>query len=472
MTCGKVAGWLGLVALVAFLGESASYAWPRIGWPGKGDDKKSDSGSSGGGEVVTGKDFKNPVSEKWYDFSVVSGNYECKPKGLLKTLLDKPMGCESDLAKCKAGFDALRGKLDPAAHELFLDLIKMWPDKRNSRNGQFMMYCGQLGPRQDLWRLGLSGLGFVGTSQDLAEVLKLGDPEFLTNNKADFVRVLWFMGAKEAIPDIMKIIEAKGYGEMARVFGLEYLARWHSDAAVDWCTEALKSDAGEDTRKACVIYLGKMKATKATPLIVRNIEKYGELGIRALGQMGDPNAVQPLEEMLAKYQPGQYNFRIPIIAALINLGKTNYMKELLGYITKAEAGAREAAMEAVVISNPKVAGQVKAALAAAAKKGGSGGDWQPRIYAAIALAQLGDAQAIPILVKGLAGSNGEIRDAIVDAIGADENPFGAAFWRRGTGIVANKDLIPALLDYYDVETDKDKRYKALVAALHIRAITR
>lgn len=462
-------GALGLVVSFSLLAGGTAYGWPGFNIPTKSNQPSSSSSSSSSGGVVTGQDIKNPVTEKWYEFGIVSGNYKCAAKGLLKTLIDEPMECRKSLEVCKAGADAIQGKLDPAAKGLFLDLIKMWPDKRNSRDRQFMMSCGQLGP-SGLWELGMSGLAFIGGAAELPELLKLGDPEFLKNMKGEFVRTLWFMGAKDQIPVIMKNIQVKGYTEYARIWGLEYLARWKSDAAVDFCFEALKQAESDDTHKSCVIYLGRMKATKATPLIVRKLESFGELGVRALGWMGDPAGVDPLEEQLAKYQPGQYTYRIPIIAALINLGKTAHMKELLGYISKGVAGAREAAMETVVISDPKLASQINTALFAAASKKGS--DWQPSLFSALALAQRGDARAIPILKKGLAGSNGDIRDAIIDGIGADENPFGAAFWRRGNAIVANSDLIAALMEYYDLESDNGRRKKALVAALNIRAMMR
>jgi HEAT repeat protein len=434
--------------------------------------------SGGSDKVVAGKDIKNEVSEKHYDFSVVSGNYSCKPKGLLKTLLDEPNECNRDLTSCKAGAEALEGKLDPGATDLFVDTITPFPDGKREAGARYKMFCGNLGPR-DLYELGISGLGFVGTAAHAKMLEDLVSDETKQNEfagrKHGLIRTLYYIGSKGSLPVINRLLMDGGYTHGHQPIGLEYLARWGSDAAVDWCMDVLKGDtsrvkmADDSTKRACVVYLGRMRATKAVPFYVRNLETYGEEGVRALGQIGDKSAIPTLEQQLAKYKPNQYTYRIPILAALVNLGEKKHLQELKGYVAASAAGTREAAMEMVAITNPAVAGEIKDILKSVKD---NAGDWQPRVYALIARAQRGDEQAAAKLADELKGPQGDIREAILEASGGNENPQGPAFWRRGLGVIASKTLFQAMLDFYGVESEKGKRQTALVAALNIRATTR
>jgi HEAT repeat protein len=449
-----------------------------VGGLTRGASSGATSGTRGSDQVVAGKDIKNDITEKHYEFKVVSGNYKCEPKGVLKALSTEPNDCGRDLASCKFGAEALQGKLDPAATELFVDSITTFPDDREG-DRRYKMYCGNLGPSR-VYELGISGLGFVGDPATHAKALEAlvdspAKQEQFGPNKHILIRALYYMGAKDSLPTINRLLMDGGYTHGHQPIGLEFLSRWGSDAAVDWCIDVLKGDASkvkmadDSTTRACVTYLGRAKATKAVPFLIRNLESYSEPGIRALGQIGDKSAVSTLEQQLAKYKPNQYTYRIPILAALVNLGEKKHMAELKGYATGSGPGSREASMEMVAITNPAVAGEIKDILKSVKD---APGDWQPRVYALIARAQLGDEQAAAKLVDELKGPNGDIREAILEAGGGNENPQGPAFWRRGLGVIPSKALLQALLDFYDVESQKGKRQSALIAALNIRATVR
>jgi HEAT repeat protein len=440
--------------------------------------------------VVTGKDQKNDITEKYFDFKVSSGNYQCIAKGVLKTLKDKPYDCLDDLANCKAGYEALQGKLDPKAIEMFNDAIVMWPDgasrmKDSGFDRGFKWSCQQSefskGPM-----LGVSGLGFVGTPEQQGKALAafLSDKALrdgVASRKHAIIRSLYYMGAKDQIPAINEALKDGGYTHDHQPIGLEFLARWGSDAAVEWCTALLKGDESGvikadsgTTNGACIRYLGRRKAKAAVPIIVRNFEKSQAIAVRALGLIGDAGGAAPLEALLKKEKnpANRYSYRIPAIVGLINIGQKKHFKELEGYMKKGNADARrQAAMEIVNLQNPGLRKKAMGLLKKAMNQ--EEDDWQPRIFAIIALAQLGDAAAADQLAKELEGPKADVRIAILETVGGNENPtndFG--FYRRGLGVVPHKPLISALLKYYDTESNHGNRRMALIAALNIRAVTR
>lgn len=207
--------------------------------------------------------------------------WDCKPAGVWEPIA---AACGADLISlkshrtCAAGADGIEGKFGAEHAELFADLAVSGTDE--------WAKC-RIGPADSSY-LGIQGLGFM-RAKDRAEVLTaLIEPSVANaiggDGKLYVIQALWRMGAKESAPAIAAALPT-GTGVLEfRYAGLQALAKWGSDAAIEYCMQAL-GDRHEDTARACTDYLVERGHTEAVPLILRNIDKLRGEGLVALGRL-------------------------------------------------------------------------------------------------------------------------------------------------------------------------------------------
>jgi HEAT repeat protein len=253
------------------------------------------------------------------------------------------------------------------------------------------------------------------------------------------------------------------------------------------------------------MYLGHRKAKGAYSKIIRVMEKNQEVAIRALGDMGEKKAIKVLEEYLEQNDNNNGNRRIGAVVSLVNLGAKKHQKELMSYLkgekhlskkqlereAKKAAKAkkrkkkkkakkkekniefklvRQALMESTRITNKAALKAVKKAMVAATKlKDPRGKIWEHQVYGAVALAQMGDKKAVKQLVEFLDSPKEKIRKAVIDTIGGRWHVPHSNYMNRGTGVVADASLLPAVYNYYNNEPKKADKTKAVQAAAVIKA---
>ena len=409
---------------------------------------------------------QNPIQAKYMDFVDEAGGLACKVKGKLAELQGAPNDCYLDLDECKPSREAVGGTLDPGLAELFADLLVIAPGDAFG----FAYACpgGDDGP-QYLEGLAMQGLGYAKADQYLDRLLTLASAETLTkftgaNNRDHLVHALLNMGPKHkdaVVPALANLVKADAKTLHFKEVALEGLARYESDAAVDYCLEQLKTGESKSLHPACVAYLGERRAKAAVPVLLGAYEKEREAVARALGLIGDAAAVAALEERVADQGA---RVTVPEVVALVNLGKGKvYMPCLLLLlegktplsekdeakkkedIAKAKKPAqkkkaqekwaekegrvddqlaRAAAIEAAWLTG---AADVKAATAVLQKQAKISDPklWKMWVHANLALAMRGDKAAIGKVAKLIGDPKEDIRKEVIQAIGASYDMPGA-----------------------------------------------
>lgn len=451
---------------------------------------------------------QNALQAKYFDWVNQAGGLRCEPKGALKKLLSEPNKCYLDLDKCLPAKAALEGKLDPELRTLFHDLVKAEP---KGKSANFLAACpGENGP-QFTHLLGFKGVAYAGIKEALPDLHKLATKENVANLgqniRTGVTEALFLLGKNaESEKALVNLIEhdTKSFKHHHRA--LQALAAWKSDGAVKYCTDALTSKTNQQLVQSCMMYLGDRGAKGAYSKIIRVMEKNEDVAIRVLGQLGEKKAVKVLEDFLEENDNNNGNRRIGAVASLINLGAMKHMKEFEGYlrgekhlskkqlereakkaakakkrkkkkkVKKAKAKniefklVQQAAMAATRITNPKAAKAVKKALAAAAKlEDPKGKKWEGEVYGNIALAQLGDAKAVKKLAELLDSPKEKIRKTVLKTIGGRWHVPHDRWMNRGTGVVADASLLPAVFKYYENEPKESDKVHAVHAASIIKA---
>jgi HEAT repeat protein len=472
----------------------------------------------------------NELQSKHYAFEFEEDGSlkKCYPIGKLKELTEDPYHCRKYLDNCKAAHDALSGDLDPQFLELFSDLLVTDP-KYPNKNSPMVWRPSWCSDHVDYnTKLAIRGIGYAKDSKHLPDILNLLDDKKIMKEKHAFFEnvseVLWWMGDKEkAIPAYVKLLNLpmiRGFDGF-KYFVLKALARWKSDAAVDYCLNTLSNEEESSFWKSCIMYLGNVGVKKAVPLLARKLEKFYKVVIRSLGQIGDPSVIPTVVEFFDQWEHNEPN-RLLAAVALVNLGQTKYFDYIKTCLTgkkplsehdlkelkednerekeamrrmKGKSLARykerikqrqaeqaqiwdakliqQAAMECVLLKDKNMIDKAIVLLRQAAKKRDrKKNKWEAYIYANVALAQMGDQQAADILASELVSNSTKenIRLAILEALGANDGDGRDDWHKRGIGSVGNKSLIPAVLKFYKAETNKGYKRRALKAAVTIRAM--
>lgn len=236
---------------------------------------------------------------------------------------------------------------------------------------------------------------------------------------------------------------------------------------------AILVDSQWDVRSVANEALVRIGAGAVEPLVaaLKDGGVLGASGVRAyaasaLGQIGDPRAVDPLIAALKDETGGVRAFAA---SALGQIGDPRAVEPLIAAL-KGEGGwARKEAVEALgQIGDPRAVEPLVAAL--------NGEAGSVRKGAAEALGRLGDPRAVEPLVAALADRDREVREAAAQALDGlawspDRSEAGAAYWAtRGNwdkcveiGAPAAAPLVTAL----DLSYDEATRHAAAGALVQI-----
>lgn len=440
-------------------------------------------------QVKTKEEFRN----KYYTWE--KGSYEdCSPKEgtPMFTLLREPNKCYLDLDKCQASLDAATGKA-AGLEELFGDLLVTVPGKSKDPDFAYSS-CNRQNPEY-IHALGIQGIGYMQSAKNFPKLKAFIDTYGSSaghDTRDQLAMSVFAMGDKKLGEAPLKtLLELDGRTTTFKTHILEYLKTWESDAGIEFCSENLTNGKPDDLMQACVSYLGARKHKASYKLMARRMEKMNEDVIRAFGQMGEKSAVKDLEDYLES-KDGDEIRRAPALVALINLGEKKYLNEFLSVLkgetvpsqkeiekekkkkkkSKKDDKINEkqivvAAMESVLLTDPTAISAVQKQLAKT-----DGKDWQTATYATIALAQMGDKKATKKVVELLGDNQEKVRMATLDAIGGRFEVVGSNWQNRGTGVVADKSLIPALVEMYGMESKEAVKGKIVRAIVYIKAIAK
>lgn len=451
------------------------------------------------GIVLAGTAFNaapppNMLQKKYYTYENQAGGLKCSPKGKLKELVGEPNRCYLDLDDCKAGRDAVGGTLDGSYEDLFADLVTLNPAKDKL---DFQAACpGGDGP-QFLEGLGIQGLGYMHSQKHAALLAELASETRIkqfsgASQRATLVTALWGAGDKaSAVPALKRLVEADAKTKSFKALALMALQRWNSDAGVPFCTSALSSERDEHLLHACMDYLGRMKVKAAKPQLIRLMDKNAEEVSRALGLMGDGSAKATLTAWLEEKDTQNPMFKVAAWVALANLGDKAAMKAITTILdgtrpmnkkeqakakkSKKPVKAKEAddkLMQATIMETLNLDDAAFKAVSGRLQKltkEGHAKKWKVALYANAALAQRGDQAAINKMVSELENPKDDIRKAALDVVGGLDAAPGSNFMNRGLGVVRSPMIADAALKFYDAESNKGLKLKALHAAFAARS---
>jgi 23S rRNA pseudoU1915 N3-methylase RlmH len=451
----------------------------------------------------------NAKQKKYLTFKNEAGGLACEAKGELKKLL-KQQRCYLSLDKCDASADAVAGKASAARIQLYADLIE-------HDGSKFVNHCPG---EQNFWEvLGIYGLGYAQSTKHAPLIAKLVTKARLPKAGANVTEAaafsLWYLGNKKVgAPVMANIVGYKGMwakGARYKQPALQALGRWGDKSGMGWCLKYMKEGKSGELKKSCVVYSGAVRDKRAAPIILRNLDDFGEVGIRALGLIGDKSAVGPLEELVA--EGNMWGKTAVPLVALLNLGKKDhwdtfatmlegkrplttkekakfdkakakaegkkpkkrdkaiakYEAKLKKRLDKYEEKVHHAAlMEAILLKAP---GKRDALLRKAAATKATKKAYKAHVYGNVALAQLGDKKGSAALAKLLGSAQEKQREAVVSALGGSERAY-LTWLNRGRAGVADQALVAALLKYRGNESKDTRRQRAIRAAATTRAFLR
>ncbi len=439
----------------------------------------------------------NPIQSKYRQPKT------CAARGQLKKLT-REYKCHINIDKCDASLHAVQGKLSPGFVGMLADLTR--PAGKKLGSLVFKSDCGSSdGQFEHL--LGIAGVGYVGNQRHVPLLTNLISAKNIgpagANVREAVAYSLYYMGDKKrSVPALTGLIKYGDKGARYKRPALQALARWGATTAAGYCKNALSSRGPDGVRQSCIYYLGELKQKSARSKLERSFEKYPKEVARSLGRMGDKGAIRFLEAQLSEAKAPHK--RLPLIGALINLGKTKYLKDLTIYISgdkpltarekeriaknKARAKkrgrtykprkrsisgsiARQAAIESTFIKTKSVSGKINAALSRLANSDNRSLRGA-KVYGHIALAQRGKSKSTTQLIKLLDDPKEKIRDAARNGVGGRDHNGNILSDYWGLGVVPDKRLLPALAKYYDNESNQQRKISALRAMAAIRAALR
>jgi hypothetical protein len=426
---------------------------------------------------------------KYFTWENQAGGLHCATKGKMKELVEDPYKCYIKLDECKASFDALTGKLDPEMAQLFADLAQIDPA---APKASFVNTCPGDGP-EFVESLAIRGLGYLRNPANAKTLQTIVEGERAKaigpGLRTEVTEALHFMGSKDAAEASYKnLLSVTSMDPEYKDLILWDLARWNSDAGVEFCQAALTDDGQKKTHDACIFYLGMRKTTAAIPLLQRGFEKKEIVTLHAYGQMGDKALLKDIQAYLEAKdgQPGRT--RIPALVAAANYGDKKALAELLTWAAgkkpmskkdqeKAAKAKKKpaktdekvdpefimyAAMESLLLTDADAIKQMNKALqTAAASKDEKA--WKGFVYATVALAQRGDAKAIAAVGELINHTKEDIRNAAISAVGGREADVGEYWYFAGKGYIADASIVAALEKYYGVEGKKENKSRAIRA---------
>lgn len=462
--------------------------------------------------MAAGLPGENPTQTKYVARSGVQGSM-CAPQGALKDLVNGKYKCYGPKGSeaCGASFDAAKGKLEPKYAELFTDLMKkdaaLKTTGGSNRDGHlYAAGCSDLGGADYVHLLSVGGLSYAKANPDV--VFSYGTAaNFDTWGAAEreaYIAALGRYGEpqkEKILPILRTALATKGSMLAFKKNTLKLMARFGSDDGVNYCLDVLKQGNDKDVTAVCGFYLAERKKTDAASTLIRRLSDEHDTFTRALGLMGNKEAVSVLKADYEK-QAGSGS-ALKTTVALLDLGDRSfdYAGDLVTMIEgrrplslkdrqrkseelaakkkgaaerwkqrEADADqnmARDAALEATYATDAASAGKIDAAL----RKTAARTDWpKASAFAMSALAQRGDKAVIPALVKLLDSPSEDVREIAVNAFGASyDTPEAFLGYVGRKGVVADASAVPALATYIENEPKEERRAKALRALGAVRS---
>lgn len=297
-------------------------------------------------------------------------------------------------------------------------------------------------------------LGQTGFPGAVGPLLKaLGDQESSVRRTA--VSALGEIGDPGAVHTLIWVLDDKAFD--VRVAACQAISRIGDLRAIEPLTDILSDKNGKVRAEAAkaldelgepqwkelvrgteedIVRLGKSKDPRAEKQFLRMLDKWFEprdshsldaLGINetnarisaayALGNLGDPRAVDPLAGMLAVVFASE-SLRVSAAEALGKIKDPRAVKPLLKALEWSEGRAQRAAAEALgAIKDPRAIEPLLEMLGS--------GKAIPRMGAAMALGEIGGPQTVESLVKSLGDEEWFVREAAADALGKTGDPRAA-----------------------------------------------
>lgn len=460
----------------------------------------------------------NALQNKYYE----AKGTQCGLKGALKTLR-KDYDCFININTCKAALLTLNKKVGKDIIDLYADTLRL-SKKQNGGKLVFEMVPPCPDNRYYDYQVGLVGLGYAKAVQhkqlvwDLAS--KLQREGAIVRHAV--VNAIWHMGDKSGIPVLVKLLSLEAKDNTFKAQALRYLSLWGSDKGVSYCQSGLKGKISDSVlRDACMFYLGERKVKTATSDMQRNLSKEPKTTALSMGLTGDKGAVAILEKYLKKKDKSHDVKKVAIVAALVNLGQAKYQEQLASYLKgqkvpnakqrKKFAKKLEKADKLIARAKKRKGKSAQKQLENALKRknklikkmNGFSKDIlkvaasvfpfiknskmknmgiksfvqvmnddeqkeRTQFYAAMALAQVGNAQGINKLVEFMQSGKDSTKDRVVRAAGSLwANPD--EIEHSGTGIIKSKKLLAEIIKHAQVETNKSKKENAIKAIANMKA---
>lgn len=426
----------------------------------------------------------SPVRE-YYDLTCQKGrgeylgrnDYRCTPKG---ELVDFEKQC-NDQPVLACGFVAAAAKgAAPAGLSRMFEGLLLSHDRALTAKVIHLPKANQyiagscLEEENYRYTKALDGLGVVGTPEQGKVVMALIDsPEKLADIGAEerlqIVRALWGMGAKEQTAAAMSLLDMAHIqrypGREFREMLLMAMAEWGAADAEALCEQNLRDIKDEADLGACMLYLARRGKQDAVKSMIRQVERARDPGLQAIGILGGKDALAFLTGL--RDQEGEGPAYMARDVALVNAGDKKAWKDVEATLNRNARPDRQVLAQLGYLStNPAAAKQAVKFLQGKAKA------WQKENLEMYGLSvairtQLGDASAIPDVIRLLEGPDESTRVAVGKAIGGD---FGNVWSSMpGFGLVAEKALIPALAEAHSNEANKGHREMFGRALVNVRA---
>ncbi|MCC5827829.1 MAG: HEAT repeat domain-containing protein [Phycisphaeraceae bacterium] len=259
-------------------------------------------------------------------------------------------------------------------------------------------------------------LGQIGDTRAVEPLMKL-----LENQpRIDYtLTALGQLGSKEAEPAILKAMERlrdRGDAPLHILNALQALRTCGTEASVEPVARILADDRSHTARVTAAMTLGRIGHRSAVPALIQALEDRGSgvstAAAEALGQIGDPRAVPALIK-LVRERNNMPQFAA-VIEALGRIDDRSIVPTLISNLDSDDSWLVEGS--ARVLGRMKAEGAFELLIDAAGHR-----QWNVRGGAALALADLGDARAVPQLLAMLEDDDRTAHSA-VRALGRMDDP--------------------------------------------------
>ena len=216
-------------------------------------------------------------------------------------------------------------------------------------------------------------------------------------------------GRDTAVPALLSVLNDQSAA--VRLAAIEALGQQGDPRAIDALVQTLRNDTDARVREAAAEALGNIDSPRAVPGLIAALtaEKEGDVRAKiasALGEIGDPRAVEPLAGAV---RDPEVDVRREVVAALGQLESRSAVPALIPALRDSDIETRKRAAEA--LGNLESPDAIEA-LSAATKDA----DADVRQHAVAALGEIGDKRALAVLTAASKDAEVEVRRESIQAI--------------------------------------------------------